>query len=141
MRVLTTCCALLAMVVGWYVHASDGIAMQALPDGTLLYSLSAGSEDAQLLGGGLMGFGLTAVVAALVGLIGRWSAVLWLAYGLNVALLAAMVGLVSLDNSLLEAAALGNVGPLAGVVLAVLPLMFWLGKAIYALCRLGRTVA
>lgn len=132
MRALTGCCALLAMLVGLHVHGSDGIAMHALPDGSLLYSLSAGNEDAQLLGGGLVGFGLTVFTAALDGLIGRWSALLWLAYGLNLALLAAVVVLVSLDNSLLDAASLGDVWPLAGVVVALLPLLVLLFKGLCA---------
>lgn len=137
MRVGLGLCALLAMLVGVHLQGRQGLAMQALPDGSLLYPLSAGSDDAALVCAGLMGCGLTVAAVVLAGVWQRLAPLVWLAYGLNVAALAVVVALVSLDSSLLDAAWLGDAWPLVGVLLALTPLGVGLVRGLWALLLPG----
>ncbi|WP_284336572.1 hypothetical protein [Comamonas sp. NoAH] len=124
MRALTGWCSLIAMLIGMYLYSSGrtGLAMHALPDGELLYPLSAGAEDAQLISGALITFGLTAMLGALGWLRPGLALLMWLAYVLGTLLLCAACLLVSLDSSLVQAAWLGDWWPLTGVFVALTPL-------------------
>lgn len=119
--------AFVNVIFGWILQQYPAaLPFDRATDGSLLYPISSGSEDAHLLAFALQGF----VFTLFMSLFPRaWQMA---AYVLNLLLLWLVCGLIALDSSLWAAAQVGFALPLLAVAWANLPLLLIVKKMFQA---------
>jgi hypothetical protein len=124
-------CSLALVALGQAYSRSEGLVVDVSPSGERIHSNTlqgSGANDAFLVGAGFGTFALSAGAAflALLGMLpARW---LKRIYGANVAFLAFVAFLVNLDTSIVRSIRLGDHLLLAGLLVALVPLPFFLRR-------------
>lgn len=119
--------SLVIFLIGCNQSGRDGLALFLAADGSPIYPVSSGSEDGALLAIGFQAF-LFTVVLSIFSMPAKSSGKTQeVAYWLNFGLILLLVALVEMDSSIIGAAMAGDIVPLIGVVVALLPALFIMG--------------